>query len=142
MRMHLVYLTKQDFSDFSESFEKFKESLPSKDKLYNTLTNCAISYKNHEQVFNIWKAFKMNTMKDFYDLFLKVDVLLLVHVFETFRKVFINSFELDLADYLSTPGYSWDAMLRFADVNLKLISDIEKYQFIERTIRSGVSMIY
>ena len=31
----------------------------------------------------------------------------------------INSFELDLANYLSTPGYIWDAMLRFADVNLR-----------------------
>ena len=86
MLMYLVYLTKKDFSsDFSESFEKSKEGLPSKDKLYNTLTNCAVSYKNHEQVLNIWKPFKMNTMKDFYDLFLKVNILLLVHVFETHK---------------------------------------------------------
>ena len=28
-------------------------------------------------------------------------------------------------------------MLRFTDVNLKLISDIEKYQFIESTITGG-----
>ena len=33
-------------------------------------------------------------------------------------------------------------MLRFIDVNLKLISDIEKYQFIESTIRDGISMIW
>ena len=32
-------------------------------------------------------------------------------------------------------------MLRFTDVNLKLISDIEKYQFVESTIREGISMI-
>ena len=42
------------------------------------------------------------------------------------RNESMNSFELDPAHYLSTPGYSWYA-LRFTDVNLKSISDIEKY---------------
>ena len=32
-------------------------------------------------------------------------------------------------------------MLRFIDVNLKLISNFEKYQFIESTIKGGISMI-
>ena len=75
-------------------------------------------------------------------LFLKVDVSLLACVFKTFRKVSINSFELDPAHYLSTPGYDWDAVVRFTDVNLKLITDIEKYQFDESTIRGGISMIF
>ena len=49
----------------------------------------------------------------------------------------MGSFELDPAHYLSTSGYSWDAMLRFTNFNLKLISDIEKYQLIESTIRGS-----
>ena len=49
-------------------------------------------------------------------------------MFETFRKEPINSLELDLAHYLFTPGYSWDAIPKLGDVNLKLISDTEKYQ--------------
>ena len=61
-------------------------------------------------------------------------------VFETFTKESKNLFELDCAPYVSTPGYSWDAMLRFTGVNLKLISDIKMYQFIE-TIKGGISMI-
>ena len=52
-------------------------------------------------------------------------------MFETFRKEFVNSFELDPVQYLSLPGYSWDATLRVTDVNLKLISDMKKYQFVE-----------
>ena len=53
----------------------------------------------------------MNTMKDYHDLYLKVDVLLLACVFETFRKESITSFELDPAHYLPIPSYTWDAML-------------------------------
>ena len=32
-------------------------------------------------------------------------------------------------------------MLKFTNVDLKLISDIEKYQFVESMIRDGISMI-
>ena len=77
----------------------------------------------------------MNTMKDYHDLYLKVDVLLLACGFETFRKGSMNSFELDFAHYLSTLDYSWDAMLSFSDLNLRLISVIGKHQFIESILR-------
>ena len=49
---------------------------------------------------------------------------------ETFRKKSVNYFELDTAHYLFTPRYSWDTMLRFTEVYLKQISDIEKHQFV------------
>ena len=62
-------------------------------------------------------------------------------VFETFRKESINSFELDPTHFVSTPDHSWDAKLRFIDIDLKLISDVKKYQFLESTIRGGISMI-
>ena len=42
--------------------------------------------------FDIWKAFKMNTMKNYHYLDLKVGILFLACVFETFRKESINSF--------------------------------------------------
>ena len=66
----------------------------------------------------------MNTMKNYHDLCLHVDVLLLTRVLETFKKESIKSFELAPDRYLSTHGYSWNVMLRFIDVNSKLISDI------------------
>ena len=80
-------------------------------------------------------------MEDYEVLYFKIDISLLACVFEIFGKESINYFELDPSHYLSTPGYSWNTMLRFTDVNLRLISDIEKYQFIERTIIGNISMI-
>ena len=76
---------------FWDSFEKFKEGLPSKGKFYNTLTNRAISDKNYEHVLDVWKAFMMNNIKNYPDLYLQVDILLLACVFETFRNESINS---------------------------------------------------
>ena len=57
-------------------------------------------------------------MIDYNDLYSKVHVLLLTFI--TPRKEYINSFELDAAYYLFTPGYSQDVMLKVTIVNLKL----------------------
>ena len=83
----------------------------------------------------------MSTMKDYNYLYLNFYVLLFACVFETFRKESISSFELDSVHYLSIHCHSWNAMLRFADINLILVSDIEKYQFFESTIRGNISMM-
>ena len=63
--------------DYWNSFEKFKEGLPYRDKLHNTLTNNEISDKNYKHVLNVWKASKMNTWKDFHYLYVQVCMKLL-----------------------------------------------------------------
>ena len=90
----------------------------------------------------VWKSFIMNTMKDYHDLHLKVDVFLLACAFENSRKELMNSFELDSAHYLSTLGYSWNAMLRFSNLNLKLVSVIEKYRLIASILKVYISMTF
>ena len=67
--------------------------------------------------------------------------MLLADVFQEFRRVCLNMYGLDPAHYVSSPGLSWDAMLKFTDVSLDLISDIEQYQMIEKGMRGGVSYI-
>ena len=43
--------------------------------------------------------------------------------------------------YLSSPEFSWDAMLKKAGVKLDLIRDIDTYQFIEKSLKKGDSYI-
>ena len=88
-------LKKTDLSPYNywDSFEKFKEGLPSKDEFCNTLANHAVSYKNYEHVLNIWKTLIMSNIKDRHDLYL--EVLLMICAFETYGKECINYFELN-----------------------------------------------
>ena len=58
-------------------FETFKENLPCKEKIYTSLIPKKISDKDYEHVLKIWNKFEMKTMKDYHDLYLKCDVLLL-----------------------------------------------------------------
>ena len=46
-----------------------------------------------------------------------------------------------LCHYFSSPGLSWDAMLKMAGVELELISDINMYLFIEKGMRGFISYI-
>ena len=43
--------------------------------------------------------------------------------------------------FFSSPGLSWDAMLKMTRVELQLMSDIDQFLFIEKGIRGGVSYI-
>ena len=78
-------------------------------------------------------------MGQYHDLYLKSDVLLSTDVFENFRKTCMQYYELEPYHYFTSPGLSWDAMLKMTDVKLELIINIDMFQFIEKGLRGGVS---
>ena len=63
--------------EYMNSFKKFSENkLPDKCKFFSSLKDKCISEKNYLKANNIWNVFKMNTVGDYHDLYLKTDVLL------------------------------------------------------------------
>ena len=89
----------------------------------------------------IWNKFETKNMGDYHDHYLKKDVLLLADAFERFISTCLKYYELDPCHYFSSPGLSWDAMLKKTTIELEKISDIDKYLFIEKGTRGGVSYI-
>ena len=83
----------------------------------------------------------MNSMGDYHDLYLKTDVLLLADIFEKFIKTCLDYYGLDPCHYFSSPGLSWDAMLKMTGIELELISDVDMHLFIEKGMRGGISYI-
>ena len=80
-------------------------------------------------------------MGDYHDLYLKFDILLLADVFENFRSTCLQYYKLDPCHYVTSPGLSWDAMLKMTDIKLELMSDIDMFQFVEKGTRGGISYI-
>ena len=71
--------------EYMTDFEKFKEKLPSKEKFYSSLPGKKINDKEYDHFLKVWNKFEMKTMKDYHDLYLKCDILLLADPFEKFR---------------------------------------------------------
>ena len=71
-------------------------------------------------------------MGDYHDHYLKKDVSLLADVFERFIDKCLKFYKLNPCHYVSSPGLSWDAMLKMAGVKLGKIFDIDMYLFIEK----------
>ena len=57
--------------------------------------NECISEKDYLHADNIWNMFKMNTMGDYHDFYLKTDSFLSVDVFEKFISTSLDCYRLD-----------------------------------------------
>ena len=139
--------------EYMNSFKRFnEEKLCARKYFYSStkkgeidddgkISDGHIGIKDYLTCEKIWNKFKMKNMGDYHDHYLKKDVLLLADVFEKFIKTCLKYYELDPCHYFSSPGLSWDSMLKMTDVKLEKIPEIGKYLFIEKGSRGGISYI-
>ena len=128
--------------EYIDSFARFDEcELPSKDKFYSLLKGKGITDEDNSRPKNFCNKFGIQNLGEYHDLYLKTDVLLLRDVFEKFIDVCLEYYGLHPCHYFSSPGLSWDAMLKMTGVQLELIDDIDVHLFIESGMRGGVLYI-
>ena len=128
--------------DYMNSWERFGEqNLPDINNFDSRLRAEKCSEEDYAHAGEMWTHFRCKTMKDYHDLYLKTDVLLLADVFENFREVCMEAYQLDPAHYLSAPQLSWDAMMKMTECELQLLSDSEMYRMLNNSLRGGISMI-
>ena len=120
--------------EYMNSFKTFSvDKLRNRCEFYSSLKDGYISEKDYLHAVKLWIEFKMKS----FDLYLKTDVLLLTDVFKKFINTCLKYYGLDPCHYYSSPGLSWDAMLKMTGIKLKLISDIDKHLFIEKGMTGG-----
>ena len=93
--------------EYMDSLEKFsEEKLPERSKFYSSLKDKCISEKDYLHAISVWNAFKMNTIGDYHDPYLKIDVLLLADVFGKLISVCLEYYGLDPCHYFRSPSLS------------------------------------
>jgi hypothetical protein len=80
-------------------------------------------------------------MKQYHDMYLATDVLILSDIMSEFSKVCMRDYGLDPKHYISLPGFSWDALFFKTRANVELLTDPDMHLFIESSIRRGVAVI-
>ena len=119
--------------DYMDSFKKFSEDkLPDRCEFFSFLKDQSISEKGYLHAVNIRNKFKMNTMGNYHDHYLKTDVLLLIDTFEKFINTCLKYYGLGPCHYFSSPGLSWYAMLKMTAIKLRLIQVLTNISLLKK----------
>ena len=79
-----------------DDWEKFNETtLPKKEEFCSNLNVEGITNADYMHGKLVCKDFEINHLGEYHDLYFKIDILLLTDVFETFRKMCVNIYQLD-----------------------------------------------
>ena len=128
--------------DYMDSVGRFDEAaLPSQDAFFNKLSGSSCSDADYAHATHVWDAFGCETIADYHDVYLQLDVMLLADFFKKFRRTCLEFYKFDPLHYYTTPGLAWDAALRMSRVALELITDENIYNLVENSIRGCISMI-
>ena len=71
-------------------------------------------------------------------MYVRDNASLLVDIFENFTNKCFETYELDPAHFLSTPGLAWQACLKKTEVKLELLTNIDMLLMLEKGMRGGI----
>ena len=81
--------------EYMDSWERFNEKLlPNKKDFYSNFNMEDISDIDYRHANNVFKVFKLEIFGDYQNLYVQRDTLLLADVFNNFRDMCINEYEL------------------------------------------------
>ena len=121
--------------------KKFNEtSLPEKEDFYSHLNMEDITDADYTHAKRFCKDFEIQNLGEYHELYVQSDTLLLADVFENFRSMCLEIYELNPAHFLFAPGLAWQAALKKRKVKLDFLTDIDILFMIEKSIRAGMSL--
>ncbi|XP_076291051.1 uncharacterized protein LOC143214199 [Lasioglossum baleicum] len=88
------------------SYDKLNDTcLPPREAFYNRLNGSEISNIDYIHANTVWSRFTIQTLGEYSDLYLQLDVLLLADVFENFRDDCLENYKLNPAHYYTLPSF-------------------------------------
>nr|XP_018905008.1 PREDICTED: uncharacterized protein LOC109035731 [Bemisia tabaci] len=126
--------------EWLDSLDKYDISeFPKREHFYSCLKSQTITEEQYNYAFEFYKAAGCRNIGEFSDIYNLLDTLLLSDLFENFRYKLHKEFRLDVANYLSLPHFSYDAMLYVSQIKIELMTDINQINFVSHGIRGGVA---
>ena len=146
------FITKGHFSDNFELLNEktcfpyefitkeniYNENLPSIENFYSSLKLDGISKEDYDKTLEIYKKLNCKNIKEYLDIYLKLDICLQADIFNVFRNTIWNKFEIDCSKYITSCSLSLDLMLKYTGVKIELIRDISIFDFVNSSILGGI----
>ena len=102
-------------------------------RLYMQITDADYAHAK-----KVCKDFEIKILGKYHDLYVQSATLLLADLFDNFRNLCLEKFELDPAKSLSTPGLAWQAAFKKTKSKLDLSTDIVMLLMVGKGLRGGI----
>ena len=116
------------------------ESLPPIKNFYSSLKLDNITKEDYHKTLEIYKKLNCKNVKEYLDIYLKLDICLQSDIFNVFRKCIWDKFEIDCSKYITSCSLSLDLMLKYTGVKIELIRDISIFDYVNSSILGGISI--
>ena len=90
----------------------YDKELPTIDKFYSSLKLQNISKKEYEKTLEIYKKLKCKNIKEYLDTYMTLDVCLQTDIFNAFRNIIWDKFEIDCTKYITSCSLSLDLIIK------------------------------
>ena len=118
-----------------------RAQLPPTDCFHDNLKDEPLKPEDYERAKATWDQFGIRNLREYHDLYLEMNVLLLADVFQNFREAVSREHKLDCLHFVTLPSLAWQMALKHTEAELELITDPEAYLMIENNIRGGIATI-
>ena len=116
----------------------YDKELPTIDKFYSSLKLQNISEKEYNKTLEIYKKLKCKNIKEYLDTYMTLDVCLQTDIFNAFRNIIWDKFEIDCTKYITSCSLSLDLMLKYTKTKIELFKDITLFDYVNSSILGGI----
>ena len=116
----------------------YNKDLPSIDKFYSSLKLQNISKEEYDKTLEIYKKLKCKNIKDYLEIYMKLDICLQADIFNLFKTTIWDKFGIDCSKYITNCSLSLDLMLKYTKVKIELFKDITIFDFVDLSIIGGL----
>ena len=116
----------------------YNENLLSIENFYSSLKLDNISKEDYNKTLEIYKNLNSKNIKEYLDIYLKLDICLQADIFNVFRNCIWDKLEIDCSKYITSCSLSLDLMLKYTEVKIELIRDISIFYYVNSSILGGI----
>ena len=116
----------------------YNKELPPIENFYSSLKLDNIFKKDYNKTLEIYRKLNCKNIKEYLDIYLKLDICLQADIFNVFRNCIWDKFEIDCLKYITSCSLSLDLMLKYTGVKIELIRDISIFDFVNSSVLGGI----
>ena len=86
-----------------------------------------------------YKNMGFKNLREYLECYLTSDITLLADIFNNFRNLIYNQFQLDPVKYVSSPSLSKDCGIKYSKCKIEHIKEFDIFNFVKNSIIGGLS---